>query len=159
MKRFGVSIPVVLLVLAAGCAESTAEKDGKQKTPGGVEYKVLKEGDGLEAEKGDRVTVHYTGKLTENGFQFDSSVGKEPFVFGLGFGDVIRGWDEGVAGMKEGEKRMLYIPSRLGYGPGGMPPVIPPNADLTFEVELLKVEKGKGPPPRKRPGEGEGEGD
>lgn len=95
--------------------------------------------DGKIAEKGNTVEVHYTGKLL-NGTKFDSSLDrKQPFSFTLGVGQVIKGWDQGVQGMKEGEKRKLTIPSNLGYGPRGAGGVIPPNAALVFDVELLKV--------------------
>ena len=115
-------------------------KGKKVKTNSGLEYEILKDGNGAEAKKGDKVTVHYTGWLKSNGKKFDSSVDRgDPFVFGLGAGMVIRGWDEGVAGMKIGEKRRLTIPPDLGYGARGAGGGIPPNADLIFEVELLKV--------------------
>lgn len=100
----------------------------------------VKIGGGAEATNGKRVTVHYTGTLTD-GTKFDSSLDRnQPFTFTLGVGDVIQGWDLGVSGMKEGGKRKLTIPSELAYGERGAPPVIPPNAALIFEVELLKVE-------------------
>lgn len=96
-------------------------------------------GQGAEAVNGKNITVHYLGTL-ENGTKFDSSYDrKQPFEFVLGAGEVISGWDLGVLGMKEGGKRKLTIPSNLGYGEQGSPPVIPPNATLIFEVELLKV--------------------
>ena len=97
-------------------------------------------GTGAEAKKGQMVTVHYTGWLT-NGTKFDSSVDRrDPFVFPLGAGHVIQGWDQGVAGMKVGGKRKLTIPPHLGYGPRGAGGVIPPNATLIFDVELLGVQ-------------------
>ncbi len=96
-------------------------------------------GQGTEAVAGKRVTVHYTGWLT-NGTKFDSSKDRnDPFVFPLGAGHVIKGWDQGVAGMKVGGKRKLTIPPELGYGARGAGGVIPPNATLVFEVELLAV--------------------
>ncbi|MFO0695222.1 MAG: FKBP-type peptidyl-prolyl cis-trans isomerase [Polyangiales bacterium] len=96
-------------------------------------------GTGAEAVAGKQVTVHYTGTLTD-GKKFDSSLDRNrPFVFALGKGQVIRGWDEGVAGMKVGGKRKLVIPPEMGYGARGFPPVIPPNSTLVFEVELLGV--------------------
>lgn len=96
-------------------------------------------GDGTEAKKGDNVEVHYTGKLFSNGDTFDSSRGRGTFKFALGAGNVIEGWDRGVAGMKEGGKRKLVIPAKLGYGERGSPPKIPANAALVFDVELIKV--------------------
>ena len=108
-------------------------------TASGLVYEELVVGDGDEAAAGHHVTVHYTGWLT-NGTKFDSSkIRNDPFVFGLGQGQVIRGWDEGVAGMKVGGTRKLTIPPELGYGTRGAGGVIPPNATLVFEVELLGV--------------------
>jgi FKBP-type peptidyl-prolyl cis-trans isomerase len=96
-------------------------------------------GTGTEAKKGSTVSVHYTGTLTD-GKKFDSSLDRgDPFEFVLGKGMVIQGWDRGIAGMKVGGKRRLEIPPDLGYGPRGFPGVIPPNATLIFEVELLDV--------------------
>jgi FKBP-type peptidyl-prolyl cis-trans isomerase FkpA len=108
-------------------------------TPSGLQYEDVQEGSGAAAKSGDTVEVHYTGWLTD-GQKFDSSLDRgRPFSFRLGQGQVIKGWDEGVAGMKPGGKRKLTIPSALGYGTRGAGGVIPPNADLVFEVELLKV--------------------
>ncbi len=108
-------------------------------TASGLVIEELVQGDGQTAAAGQRVTVHYTGWLT-NGTKFDSSKDRnDPFVFGLGQGQVIRGWDEGVQGMQVGGKRKLTIPPELGYGARGAGGVIPPNAILVFEVELLGV--------------------
>ena len=109
-------------------------------TASGLQYKDVTVGSGTEAKEGDTVSVHYTGWLTD-GTKFDSSVDRgQTFSFTLGQGGVIAGWDEGVVGMKEGGKRILVIPSNLGYGPNGASGVIPPNATLIFEVELLDVQ-------------------
>ena len=108
-------------------------------TPSGLTIEELVVGSGAAAAAGQNVKVHYTGWLT-NGTKFDSSKDRgDPFVFPLGRGHVIKGWDEGVAGMKVGGKRKLTIPPALGYGPRGAGGVIPPNATLVFEVELLGV--------------------
>jgi FKBP-type peptidyl-prolyl cis-trans isomerase FkpA len=109
------------------------------KTADGLEYWDIKVGAGSVAAAGQTVKVHYTGWLT-NGKKFDSSVDRgEPFTFNLGGGQVIKGWDEGVAGMKVGGKRQLRIPPALGYGDRGAGGVIPANATLIFDVELLGV--------------------
>jgi FKBP-type peptidyl-prolyl cis-trans isomerase FkpA len=111
-------------------------------TASGLQFEELSVGSGDTATAGQKVSVHYTGWLT-NGTKFDSSKDRgEPFVFPLGKGHVIRGWDEGVAGMKVGGKRKLTIPPALGYGARGAGGVIPPNATLVFEVELLDVGSG-----------------
>ena len=108
-------------------------------TASGLKYWDLKKGTGAVAKSGDAVKVHYTGWLTD-GKKFDSSVDRnEPFAFKLGAGMVIKGWDEGVAGMKVGGKRQLMIPPDLGYGARGAGGAIPPNATLVFDVELLGV--------------------
>ena len=113
------------------------------QTPSGLSYKDIKVGEGATPQKGQTVIVHYTGWLQENnqkGKQFDSSVDRgEPFSFQIGQGQVIAGWDEGVATMKVGGKRQLIIPAALGYGAQGAPGAIPPNATLIFDVELLGV--------------------
>lgn len=125
---------------------SKTEDEGKtqmarQKTESGLEYGVLKEGSGESPEVGQHVTVHYTGWLNDNdepGKKFDSSVDRgQPFTFIIGVGQVISGWDEGVISMKPGEKRRLYIPSKLGYGAIGAGNIIPPDANLIFDVELI----------------------
>ncbi|MGA8866868.1 MAG: FKBP-type peptidyl-prolyl cis-trans isomerase [Candidatus Sulfotelmatobacter sp.] len=110
------------------------------KTADGLQYWDIKVGTGDVAKEGSHVRVHYTGWLT-TGKKFDSSVDAgKPFDFTLGNGEVIKGWDEGVAGMRVGGKRQLRIPPELGYGANGYPPVIPPNATLIFDVQLLGVE-------------------
>ena len=108
-------------------------------TPSGLQIEEVTEGTGAEAKAGASVKVHYTGWLT-SGKKFDSSKDRgQPFAFKLGGGQVIRGWDEGVEGMKVGGTRKLTIPPELGYGARGAGGVIPPNATLVFEVELLGV--------------------
>ncbi len=125
--------------------ESKKESKGKmvKGLPGGLKAEITQEGKGAVAEKGKTVSVHYTGWLQEDGkkgSKFDSSVDRgQPFEFALGAGMVIKGWDEGVAGMKIGEKRTLTIPSEMGYGSQGAGGAIPPNATLLFDVELLGV--------------------
>lgn len=110
-----------------------------RKTPSGLEIQEITVGAGAEAKPGTAVSVHYTGWLLD-GTKFDSSLDRgKPFTFHLGAGEVIAGWDEGVAGMKVGGKRKLRIPAQLGYGARGAGGVIPPNATLLFEVELLEV--------------------
>ena len=109
------------------------------KTPSGLRYQEITLGQGEPATPGRRVSVHYTGWLP-NGEKFDSSRDRnEPFRFSLGAGEVIAGWDEGVAGMRVGGRRKLVIPSHLAYGTAGAPPDIPPGATLVFDVELLDV--------------------
>jgi len=115
---------------------TTCKKEKDVKT---LVKKDLKKGTGEEAKAGSAVTVHYTGCLT-NGTKFDSSLDHgSPFTFNLGQGQVIKGWDKGVEGMKVGGKRKLIIPADMGYGAAGAGGVIPPNSTLVFEVELLKV--------------------
>ena len=122
------------------------EKKGEskmQKTPSGLQYEDVKVGTGAEPKTGQTCVMHYTGWLWQNeakGAKFDSSVDRgQPFEFQIGRGMVIKGWDEGVATMKVGGKRNLLIPPALGYGARGAGKLIPPNATLLFEVELLGI--------------------
>jgi peptidylprolyl isomerase len=120
-------------------ATPEASEGSTVTTDSGLKYTDVTKGSGAEAKAGDTVAVHYTGTL-EDGTKFDSSRDRgTPFDFRLGAGRVIAGWDEGVAGMKVGGKRKLIIPPDLGYGAGGAPPDIPPNATLHFDVELLEI--------------------
>ena len=120
---------------------SPTKVTGKGKsTSSGLQYWDLKEGTGATASAGKSVSVHYTGWLAKDGKKFDSSVDRgQPFMFQLGAGQVIKGWDEGVSGMKVGGKRQLRILPELGYGARGAGGVIPPNATLVFDVELLAI--------------------
>jgi FKBP-type peptidyl-prolyl cis-trans isomerase len=136
---------VLLAVFALAAGVALADTSGPSKpvgkvvtTPSGLKYYDLKPGTGKVAAKtGDTVKVHYTGWLTD-GKKFDSSLDRgEPISFKLGAGMVIKGWDEGIAGMKVGQKRQLRIPPQLGYGASGAGGVIPPNAELIFDVELV----------------------
>jgi FKBP-type peptidyl-prolyl cis-trans isomerase FkpA len=152
---FLAGVLALAMMTTSGCkagSESAATKsstEGKTAMSTGITELVKKDtvvGEGREAEAGFNVTVHYTGWLYDpskpegKGEKFDSSVDRrEPFVFFLGGGQVIRGWDEGFAGMKVGGKRTLIIPPEMGYGARGAGGVIPPNATLIFDVELLDI--------------------
>ena len=152
--RYVVLALVVLVgigIWVTACAKKGAQADNSSTTTtasggatvttaSGLQYVILQQGNGTVAQPGHMVSVHYTGWLT-NGTKFDSSVDRgQPFQFALGAGQVIKGWDEGVSGMKIGEKRKLIIPPNLGYGERGAGGVIPPNATLVFDVELLGVQ-------------------
>jgi peptidylprolyl isomerase len=152
MKRTGAFLlaglaAIALVALpAAGDEKGKADEKGKseskmQRLPSGLQYEDVKVGTGASPKTGQTCVMHYTGWLWENGAKgakFDSSVDRgQPFEFPLGQGAVIKGWDEGVATMKVGGKRNLLIPPALGYGARGAGKVIPPNATLLFEVELL----------------------
>lgn len=155
-KRVLALLFVGVLVLAAcgddsGNGESSgSDEAGCETEPvtldSGLIIEDLECGDGEEASSGDFISVHYTGTL-EDGTKFDSSLDRDqPFQFNLGAGQVIEGWDEGVVGMKVGGKRKLTIPPELGYGEAGAGGVIPPNATLIFEIELLEVDAGGASP-------------
>ena len=133
-------LSLLALALTNVRADDKDKPEGKEiTTKSGLKYQDLKQGAGDAAKAGDTVEVHYVGTLTD-GKKFDSSRDRnEPFVFKLGAGKVIKGWDEGVAGMKAGGKRKLTIPPELAYGKRGAGADIPPDATLIFEVELLKI--------------------
>lgn len=138
MRTIGFLSLSLFIVLIFPFSLNASEKEIKE-TPSGLKYIDLVEGRGSQPKKGQMVWVHYTGWL-EDGTKFDSSVDRnEAFSFRIGHGRVIRGWDEGVATMKPGGKRRLIIPARLGYGKRGAGRLIPPNATLTFEIELLHI--------------------
>ena len=136
------SLAIVAAITPIG--RSAAAATGVIEMPDGFKYTDIKTGDGAEATPGKKVSVHYTGWLSNNGAKgakFDSSVDRgQPFQFALGAHQVIAGWDEGVAGMKVGGERTLIIPPELGYGARGAGGVIPPNATLIFDVQLLGVQ-------------------
>jgi FKBP-type peptidyl-prolyl cis-trans isomerase len=146
-QRIAIIVIVVLLIAVGGYSLYKSQSPSAPEisdadlitTSSGLQYQDLEVGAGAQAKPGDQVSVHYTGWL-EDGTKFDSSLDRnEPFQFQLGAGMVIKGWDEGVSDMKVGGKRKLVIPSNLGYGAAGAGGVIPPNATLFFEVELLAI--------------------
>lgn len=155
MKNVYIVGVLALGFAVAGAADAKDAKKKAEKKQEKVEAKVeskptlradglmiedLKIGSGAEAKLGSKITVHYTGTLRSNGKKFDSSVGGEPITFDLVEGGLIKGWTEGIPGMKVGGKRKLIIPSALGYGARGTPDgAIPPYSDLVFEVELIKA--------------------
>ena len=159
-------IPAILLLAAVSvCAQTSAHKTTPArrpntnapskvtgegvKTDSGLQYWDIKVGTGQEAKEGDHVKVHYTGWFT-SGKKFDSSVdANQPYSFTIGKGNVIKGWDEGVTGMKVGGKRQLRIPPELAYGEKGYKDIIPPNSTLIFDVQLLGISSAKPPDPPK----------
>jgi len=143
-SRITLFLFVLVIAVSFNLSANAISKEEKmsgdiQETPSGLKYIVIEEGNGDKPENGKKVKVHYTGKL-EDGTVFDSSVQRGvPIEFTLGVGQVIKGWDEGIADMKQGGKRQLIIPPDLGYGSNGYPPVIPANSTLIFDVELVEI--------------------
>jgi FK506-binding protein 2 len=145
MQISGQYLLAAVAALATFAAVLAADDSKDAKKPKGLQIGVKKRVDPdkctIKSRKGDSLQMHYTGKL-EDGTEFDSSIPRgQPFVFTLGAGQVIKGWDQGLLGMCEGEKRRLVIPSDLGYGARGSPPKIPGGATLVFEVELIKIDR------------------
>ena len=144
IRLAGAALALAILAVSTPVGRSDAADNQVTEMPDGLKYTDTKTGDGATAKAGNKVSVHYTGWLSDNGAKgnkFDSSVDRgQPFQFTLGAKQVIAGWDEGVAGMKVGGKRTLNIPPELGYGARGAGGTIPPNATLIFDVELLQVQ-------------------
>ena len=135
--------PETLMIEVTYSPEVAVDLGAMECSASGLHWRTLAEGDGAEAADGDTVHVHYTGRLPD-GSTFDSSRGGDPYSFALGQGRVIEGWDEGLRGMRVGGRRVLVIPPHLGYGSSGAGGVIPPDATLVFEVELVEVVKPNG---------------
>jgi hypothetical protein len=143
------SLLLAAAIALAGCSDKVPEPEAEPRPattrepevpePADLIKEDLAPGSGPEAKDGDKVKVHYTGRLLKNNLMFDSSVGKKPFDVTIGKGGVIKGWDLGLVGMKVGGKRKLTIPSKLAYGDAGQPPKIPAKATLVFEIELLSI--------------------
>src|SRR5436190_16378900 len=134
--------PLILLLAVGAGAAAPAPKKTRPKnvtTPSGLKYEEMKEGTGTAAKVGDTVHLHYTLWLAGKNKKVDSSNNRNPFTFTLGQQLVIKGFDEGVTGMKPGGKRKLLVPANLGYGAKGAGAVIPPNSDLVVEIELVKI--------------------
>jgi peptidylprolyl isomerase len=138
-----------LCLLASYFSEAGAQTKRRRKpkaapaaitTPSGLTYLITKKGTGVRPKKGDTVVIHYTGMLT-NGVKFDSSRDGKPLSFKLGVGQVIKGWDEGIAKLRVGDHAILVIPSNLAYGAKGAGDVIPPDANLIFVVEIVDVKE------------------
>ena len=146
IKKIFILIAMMSFTSLSFAIEIVNKEKNKMQEKGITELIITdnKVGDGREAEKGLTISVHYTGRLYENGektTKFDSSVDRrEPFSFVLGVGQVIKGWDNGVSGMQVGGSRTIIIPSDMGYGSRGAGSVIPPNSDLIFEVELIEIQ-------------------
>ena len=147
MSRSSAALLVVVIsLLAAACGGDSGTSPSANTSSAPYSQTDLRVGTGTEATAGRRATVHYTlwlydsGRADNKGTQVESSVGRQPFVFTLGAGQVIRGWDQGVVGMKVGGQRRLVLPPELAYGAAGSPPAIPRNATLVFDIELLDVQ-------------------